>query len=146
MLTRVTGVLVEDDRLLLVEQEGGGARRWHLPGGKVEEGESLADSMTREMREETGLRVEVVRLLYLCDHLVPAEGLHVLHITFEVRRLGGRLGDIAPGADFRPILGVEFVPFHELGERGFGERFVELVAEGFPGAGRYAGPKSALGL
>ena len=38
-------------------------RSWSLPGGKVEEGETLAAALVREMREETGLDVEPGRLL-----------------------------------------------------------------------------------
>jgi len=50
------------------------------------------------MAEETGLDVEVGRLLYVCDHLSA----HVVHITFEVRRTGGEMGAVA-GKDTRPM-------------------------------------------
>jgi ADP-ribose pyrophosphatase YjhB (NUDIX family) len=138
----VTGVMVEEDRILLLRQAAGDGRAWSLPGGKVEDGETLAGALVREMREETGLDVEAGRLLYLCDH-VPAG---VVHATFEVRRVGGVLGDIAAGADTTPILGVELVPIAGLPGLGFSERFCELARAGFPGAGTYAGAKSAIGL
>jgi hypothetical protein len=48
--------------------------------------------------------------------------------------------------DTRPIRGVEFVPFADLPLRGFGERFGEVAMAGFPHAGSYMGPKSAIGL
>ncbi|MBW3605749.1 MAG: hypothetical protein KY460_12755 [Actinobacteria bacterium] len=41
---------------------------------------------------------------------------------------------------------VEYVPFGDLVARGFSERFADLVVAGFPDAGRYAGPKAAIGL
>jgi ADP-ribose pyrophosphatase YjhB (NUDIX family) len=94
------------------------------------------------MREETGLDVEPGRLLYVCDHL-PAG---VVHMTFEARRTGGTVGDIAAGADTTPIRGVEFVPLSKLPALGFSDRFTALVTAGFPGAGSYMGPKSAIGL
>jgi ADP-ribose pyrophosphatase YjhB (NUDIX family) len=97
------------------------------------------------MREETGLDVEVGRLLYLCDHL-PDSQTHVVHVSFEVRRTGGVLGDIKPGADSTPILGVEFARIADLPDLGFTERFCDLAQAGFPDAGSYAGPKSAIGL
>ena len=50
---RVTGILVEDGHILLLDQDTDGPRSYSLPGGKVEEGETLADALVREMREET---------------------------------------------------------------------------------------------
>jgi ADP-ribose pyrophosphatase YjhB (NUDIX family) len=146
MDTRVTGLLVEDGKVLLLDQDTDGPRRWSLPGGRVEEGEALGDALVREMREETGIAVEVGRLLYVCDHIVPEKGLHVVHMTFEVRQTGGTIGEIAEGLDTRPIRGVEFVKTGDLAQIGFSERFVRLVEDGFPGAGAYMGPKSAIGL
>ena len=138
----MTGVVVEDGRILLLNQDTDTGRSWSLPGGKLEAGETLAQALVREMREETGLDIEPGRLLYVCDH-VPAE---VVHMTFEARRTGGTLGDVMAGADTTPIRGVEFVPVAKLPELGFSERFAELVTAGFPGAGSYMGPKSAIGL
>jgi len=142
MRVRVTGVVVEDGRILLLNQDTGTGRSWSLPGGKLEAGETLAGALVREMKEETGLDVEPGRLLYVCDH-VPAE---VVHMTFGARRTGGTLGDVVAGADTTPIRGVEFVAVAKLPELGFSERFAELVTAGFPGAGSYMGPKSAIGL
>ena len=109
MHVRVTGVVVEDnDRILVLNQDTDTGRSWSLPGGKVEEGETIRDALVREMREETGLDVEPGRLLYVCDHL-PGGGTHVVHVTFEARRTGGIVGQVTDGLDTRPIRGVEFV-------------------------------------
>ena len=134
----MTGIVIEDGKLLVLNQDTPNTgRSWSLPGGKLEEGETLAGALVREMKEETGLDVEPGRLLYVCDHL-PGEGTHVVHMTFEARRVGG--------ADTAPIRAVEFVPFASLASLGFSDRFTGLVMAGFPGAGSYLGPKSSIGL
>jgi ADP-ribose pyrophosphatase YjhB (NUDIX family) len=142
---RVTGVLIDNGRILLLNQDTGAGRSWSLPGGKVEDGETLAGALVREMREETGLEVEPGRLLYVCDHL-PGDGTAVVHLTFEARRTGGVAGQVTAGLDTRPIRGVEFVRLDGLASRGFGPRFAELATAGFPGAGSYMGAKASIGL
>lgn len=144
IIVRVTGILVEDGRILLLDQDVDD-RSWSLPGGRVEPGEPLGDALVREMREETGLDVRVERLLYVCDHL-PVGGPHVVHMTFELSRVGGELGRLTEGVDTNRIRGVRFVPLDELTGLGFGSRFAELARAGWPGAGSYAGAKKNIGL
>jgi ADP-ribose pyrophosphatase YjhB (NUDIX family) len=57
----VAAVIFADDRLLLQRRDDTG--RWGLPGGGVEPGESVRQAIVREVREETGLEVEPVRLI-----------------------------------------------------------------------------------
>ena len=59
-LIACVGGLAYDDagRLLLVQRANAPGRGlWSVPGGRVEPGEDDAAALTREMREETGLRV-----------------------------------------------------------------------------------------
>ncbi len=52
----VGAVVVHDGSLLLVRRgHGPAAGEWSLPGGRVEWGETLAEAVVREVREETGL-------------------------------------------------------------------------------------------
>ena len=46
--------------------------RWEPPGGKTEPGERLDEALKREVFEETGLRIEVSRLLGAVDFELPA--------------------------------------------------------------------------
>jgi 8-oxo-dGTP diphosphatase len=60
------GAVIRDDqgRLLLVKRgHEPGAGLWSLPGGRIEPGETDAEALVREMREETGLEVEPGPLL-----------------------------------------------------------------------------------
>ncbi len=53
--------VVDSGRILLIRHSSYGA--WCLPGGTVESGESVAEAAVREAREETGLEVELTRLI-----------------------------------------------------------------------------------
>lgn len=56
------GGIVEDEagNILLVKTKHGG---WVFPGGQVEVGENLMDAVCREVKEESGIDIEVTRLI-----------------------------------------------------------------------------------
>lgn len=83
---RVSGVLVDDRRLLMVEQSRRDERYWLLPGGGVIFGETLSEALRREFLEELGLRVAVDRLLAIVESISPdpAYAKHVVHMMFAV--------------------------------------------------------------
>ncbi len=69
-LVGVGAVIVEDGRVLLVRRGHEPMKgHWSLPGGLLELGESLADGVVREVKEETGLTVEPVELIELLDRI-----------------------------------------------------------------------------
>jgi len=140
---RVTGILMENDQLLLVRQKVN-EREWSLPGGRLEQGESLAQGMLREMKEETGLDTAIERMLYVCD--IASSGNTALHITFLLKRTGGTITLPTNEFDQNPIHEVRFVPVDELRNLGFSEDFVRLIQLGFPQAGSYMGDKTQIGL
>ena len=43
---------------------------WEFPGGSVEFGETLAEALKREMKEEFGIHIEVGELLDVADHIL----------------------------------------------------------------------------
>lgn len=140
---RVTGILIENDSLLLLQQKTENNRAWSLPGGKVEVKETLEQALKREMQEETGLEISMGDLVYVCDNIL--ENKHIIHITFLCEKISGQLG-ATPDIDTQKINSVEFVPIDKLSEKGFSEKFISLLKNGFPGKGSYMGSKSNIGL
>ncbi|MGE5605088.1 MAG: NUDIX domain-containing protein [Bacteroidota bacterium] len=143
---RATGILIEDQKILLVKQKVTGSRHWSLPGGTLEFGETIAECIIREMAEETGLKVEIEKLLYICDRIENDKN-QVVHITFKLKRTGGslKLGyEPEPGAN--PITDLKMVPIEELSQYGFSERFCYLIKNNFPDSGNYMGSIKNIGL
>jgi len=60
------GLVTRAGRVLLIATAGG--RRWQLPKGHVEPGESIAQAAAREVREETGVRGRIVAPLPGIDY------------------------------------------------------------------------------
>jgi len=83
-------------RILLTRRADNG--QWCLPSGRMEPGESIAETCAREVWEETGLRVRVTRLLgvYTSPDLIVeyADGnkFQIVGFSFEAQVMGGELG------------------------------------------------------
>jgi 8-oxo-dGTP diphosphatase len=96
----VSGLVVRDGKVLLIRRgKQPFLDHWSLPGGGVEPGETLREAVKREVREETGLEVEVGRVAGYREGLEPVY--HVV-IAFHVDVVGGELcaGDDAAECEF----------------------------------------------
>lgn len=107
-------VLDDDDDVLLVKRAD--RERWALPTGTVERGESLSRALVREVKEETGLDVEVRRLtgVYSAPEqqvfTYPSGGsVHFVTCCFRCTAVGGSLT-----ADAEETLDADFFRTDEL--------------------------------
>jgi 8-oxo-dGTP diphosphatase len=117
------GALVFDDqgRVLLVERaQPPGAGLWSVPGGKLEGAETLAQAVAREVREETGLLVEVGALACVVERI--GDGYHYVILDYLARVIGGEL---AAATDVRAA---RFVGPGELDTLPLTEGLVEVIA------------------
>ncbi len=136
IIVRVNGVLIEDGKILLVEQYVSETRRWAHPGGRPEPGETLEQGLIREFNEETGLDISVGDLLYVTDRINKDN--HVVVISFMVTKTGGKLGS-GTGPEFATgkIRSVRMIPINDLHDLGFSTEYCNLVKSGFPKRGIY---------
>ncbi|WP_457626501.1 NUDIX domain-containing protein [Persephonella sp.] len=83
-----------------------------IPGGFVEIGESVEDALKREMKEETGLNVEIVRLLGVYSQPDRDPRFHTVSITFVCNGYGRP--EAHSDAKEVKIFKLEDIPFDKL--------------------------------
>ena len=90
------GAFILDGPRVLVIQRGRppGEGLWSVPGGRLEAGETLAQAVAREVREETGLTVEVGPFVCVIERM--GGDFHFVILDYLARVVGGTL---APGTD-----------------------------------------------
>ena len=86
---------------------------WNLPGGRQESGELLAETVVREVFEETGLRVRAGELAYASESYDG--NVHVLNVTFRIELLDDAVHAQLPRNDH--VLALDWVPVEKLASR-----------------------------
>ena len=79
---RCSAIVVRQQAVLLIHRTYDGADDWVLPGGTPRVGESMAACARREVREETGLRVDPARVAFVLEVVGPHPGPRTLDIVF----------------------------------------------------------------
>jgi 8-oxo-dGTP diphosphatase len=117
----VGAVVVDHDRLLLVRRgRGPAAGSWSVPGGRVEVGETLAEAVTRELREETGIEGVCGPLLGWAERIDETD--HFVILDFEVTLVGDDA--VVAGDDAAEAV---WVDLHDVGELDLVDGVAELL-------------------
>lgn len=81
----VAGLVTNDNgEILLINSP---RRGWEYPGGMVEPGETFQDALHREVKEETGIDIEIVGFIGLCKNVEK----DVVNLDFLCKAVGGQL-------------------------------------------------------
>jgi ADP-ribose pyrophosphatase len=69
---------------------------WSKPGGTVEFGEKVEDAVKREIKEELGVHIELIRFLGFTDHIIKSENQHWVAFNYLAKIISGTLQNIEP--------------------------------------------------
>jgi 8-oxo-dGTP diphosphatase len=84
IVSAATIVINEHKEILLIK---GPRRGWEMPGGQVEEGESLKAAAIRETKEETGIDIEVLKFCGIFQNVNKS----ICNTLFLAKPVGGEL-------------------------------------------------------
>ncbi|GAB2997257.1 NUDIX hydrolase [uncultured Cyclobacterium sp.] len=114
--TRVNGILIQEDKILMVKhQMGDNHYFWNVPGGGMQYGQDAKSNLKREFLEETGLEIEVGAYQFVHEFLSPP--LHAIELFFEVSQTNGKLEvgiDPELETDKQVIEEVKFLSMEEI--------------------------------
>ena len=108
MRVKVRAVIVRDGKLVVSRERRRGREHLLLPGGRVQEGESITAALVRELSEETGLDVIPVRLLYVAE-VVGTHNVHDLNLIWL-----GQLRDQGVAIDPQMLLDLDSPMAHAV--------------------------------
>jgi 8-oxo-dGTP diphosphatase len=104
---RVAAILIQGNTVALIERHRMGRHYFVFPGGGIEPGENFVQALVREMEEETGLKVNVQRLI--ADVWYRGTPQHY----FLVDAVGGEFGN-GQGEEYTTPLPPEVGTYHPV--------------------------------
>lgn len=107
-------ILDDDEKILLSRRSDFG--NWVLPGGRLDSGELLPHCVVREVKEETGLEVELVRPV----GMYYQRGRGRMDVLYEARVIGGELREETPETS-----GNRFFDPDDLPDNRYGDIYIE---------------------
>ncbi len=113
-------LLIKDNKILVLKSKYSSGEFYLLPGGAIENFETLQETAIRETKEETNLDVKISKLLYLQEWINKSRNKNVLYVIFLAKIIGGEethLND--PCLEKRNIKGISWKTIEELEQSVF---------------------------
>lgn len=89
----VGAIILNSKGQIFLAQRGPKAKNerglWEAPGGGVEFGETLKETIVREMLEEFEINIEVIELVGAHDHILPEEKQHWVAVQYLCKLISG---------------------------------------------------------
>jgi 8-oxo-dGTP diphosphatase len=94
------GAVIKKNKILLIKRKNEPFKgRWALPGGFVEYGEKVEETVIREVYEETGLKTNVKRIVGIYSDPNRDPRGHIVTIVYLLDILGGKLKSDSDASD-----------------------------------------------
>lgn len=109
----VKGIILQDNKILLLKRIKHNTYYWDAPGGRMDEGEEIADTLKRELQEEIGVgEISLGRLLniYKLPRLVERD--HSLLLIFY--KVTGNIQDVFISSEHEDFIWVHKDEFEEF--------------------------------
>jgi 8-oxo-dGTP diphosphatase len=103
-------IICENDSIILIKRKKdpyGGS--WALPGGFVEYGETVESAVIREVKEETGLDIELCEIVGVYSDPERDPRGHTVTICYLAKKTGGKLKADTDASDVQCILKSEIL-------------------------------------
>jgi 8-oxo-dGTP diphosphatase len=137
---RVAGIMLREGQLLLASHFKNNQLYWVLPGGHVEEGETLETAVIREFQEEACLPVKPKKLVFFHELILPNENRHILNFYFLLEECADQIKPVCDEVlrEFR-LISLEELPRLDLRPKKILPFLLAGLKEDFPRAPLFLG-------